>query len=287
MMSAGMPPTTTTAERQRDVHEALQHAVHAAQRHVVDADDRQPVEILEPRPQRDELQQVGHDVDVDALAAGELDDAEHLHVLVERQGDVDFVDAVAQADVGGLGHAAEQRQAAIADARRSADGRSSTNPTSLKPSSLCSRIRSATMRPEIAGADDEHALEADAGAPAAAQQIAHELARAEGEQDVEREEHGQHHARDRVLDERIRVVRLDEERADDGQQRREDAADQHGEEVVDARPAAPQPVEPLQLERQRHEQRDERQDLQVRGERRLARGAPARTRGTSALKRTQ
>ena len=49
---------------------ALQDAVEAAQRHVVQADDRHAVEVLEPRAQRDELQQVGDDVDVDPFAVG-------------------------------------------------------------------------------------------------------------------------------------------------------------------------------------------------------------------------
>ena len=54
---------------------ALDDAVEALQRDVVDVDDRDAVEILEPRAQRDDLQQVGHDLDVDALAAGDLDRA--------------------------------------------------------------------------------------------------------------------------------------------------------------------------------------------------------------------
>ena len=49
---------------------------------------------------RDELQQVGHDVDVDALAAGELDHAEHLDVLFDRQRDVDLVHLLAQRRLG-------------------------------------------------------------------------------------------------------------------------------------------------------------------------------------------
>ena len=67
---AGSPRTSERRRRERDVDRALEHAVEAAQRHVVEADDRHAVEVLEPRAQRDELQQVGHDVDVDALAVG-------------------------------------------------------------------------------------------------------------------------------------------------------------------------------------------------------------------------
>ena len=49
-------------------------------------------------------------------------------------------------------------------------------------------------------------------------------------------------------------------------------ADEHGEEVVDARAAAPQPVEPLDVEGDRHEHRDERQHVDVLLERRVALG---------------
>ena len=81
--------------RDRDVDRALQDAVEAAQRHVVQADDRNAVEVFEPRAQRDELQQVRDDVDVDPFAVRGLDEAEHLDVLFERQRDVDVVDPLA------------------------------------------------------------------------------------------------------------------------------------------------------------------------------------------------
>ena len=46
---------------------------------------------------------------------------------------------------------------------------------------------------------------------------------------------------------------------DDAEDDGEDAADEDREEVVDARSAAAQPVEALELEGERHEHRDERQ----------------------------
>ena len=58
----------------RDVDRPLEHAVEAAQRNVVQADDRNAVEVFEARAQRDELQQVRDDVDVDAFAVGRLDE---------------------------------------------------------------------------------------------------------------------------------------------------------------------------------------------------------------------
>ena len=88
----GCASTSSAAAESADVDRALEHAVEALQRHVVEVDDRDAVEVLEPGAQRDELQQVGHDLDVDALAARRLDQAEHLHVLVERQRHVEVID---------------------------------------------------------------------------------------------------------------------------------------------------------------------------------------------------
>jgi hypothetical protein len=79
--NGGQPADRQHSGRERDIDQALDDAVQAAQRHVVDVDHRQPVEILEPGTQRDELKKVRDDVHVDALAAGELDDAQHLQML--------------------------------------------------------------------------------------------------------------------------------------------------------------------------------------------------------------
>ena len=52
----------------------------------------------------------------------------------------------------------------------------------------------------------------------------------------------------------------------------EDAADEDGKEVVHARAAAPQAIEPLHVERKRHQHADKRQDVDVLAERRIALG---------------
>ena len=75
---------------------ALDDAVEALQRDVVDVDDRNAVEILEAGAQRDHLQQIGHDLDVDHLAAGALEQLEHPHVLLGRQRDVEVIDRLAR-----------------------------------------------------------------------------------------------------------------------------------------------------------------------------------------------
>src|SRR5881409_1285141 len=60
-----------------------------------------------------------------------------------------------------------------------------------------------------------------------------------------------------------REIDGDVQRRDDAEQDGENAADEHRKEIVDARPAAPQAVEPLELEAERDEDRDERQVLDV------------------------
>ena len=67
--------------------------------------------------------------------------------------------------------------------------------------------------------------------------------------------------------------------ADHAEDDRDDAADEDVEEVVDARPAAPQAIEALQVEGERHDHRDERQDVEVLRERRL----PLRCRDEAGL----
>ena len=52
---------------------------------------------------------------VDALAARRFDEAEHLHVLFERQRDVEVIDAFLADDLAAFGQRAEQRQPAVAD----------------------------------------------------------------------------------------------------------------------------------------------------------------------------
>ena len=121
--------------------------------------------------------------------------------------------------------------------------------------------------PEVAGAGDQHPLEADARAPAALERFADELARGVGEGDVQDEEEQPDKLRDLVepdvLDRFGGVVGLVVERAAEAEDHGEDGPDEDPEEVVHARAPAPQAVEALDLEGDRHEQPDERRDAQV------------------------
>ena len=66
------------------------------------------------------------------------------------------------------------------------------------------------------------------------------------------------------------VVDLVVQRPDEAENHREDAAHENREEVVHAGAAAPQPVESLNVERERHEDAEQRQYVEVLAKRRLA-----------------
>ena len=66
------------------------------------------------------------------------------------------------------------------------------------------------------------------------------------------------------------VVDLVVQRPDEAENHREDAAHENREEVVHAGAAATQPVESLNVERERHEDAEQRQYVEVLAKRRLA-----------------
>ena len=128
--------------------------------------------------------------------------------------------------------------------------------------------------PELARAGDQNALQPDAGAPAALEHLAHQLARRERQADVQHQEdrpdrlrhlEGARRARRRAGEVDLRV-----DRGHDAEHHGQDAADEHGEEVVDARAAAAQPIEALEVEAERHDRGDERQQVDVLLQRRQA-----------------
>jgi hypothetical protein len=124
---------------------------------------------------------------------------------------------------------------------------------------------------QLARSGDENLLEPDAGAPAAFQHLAHQLARGVGERHVEDQKHRPGQLRD--LERRIRRdIGLHIQRRDDTEDDCQDAAHEHREEIVHARAAAPQPVEPLEKKPERHDGGDERQHVDVLLERRYTLG---------------
>ena len=101
--------------RNRDVERSLDDGVEPLQWNIIEVDDGNAVQIFESGAKGNELQQVGDHLHVDALSARRLDEIQQLHVLLERQRDVQVVDALTPHDLGGFLEAAEQRQAAIAE----------------------------------------------------------------------------------------------------------------------------------------------------------------------------
>ena len=69
MTASGIASTSRATAEQAMSIVRLSALLQPLQRHVVDVDDRDAVEVLEPRAQRDELEEVGHHLDVHALAA--------------------------------------------------------------------------------------------------------------------------------------------------------------------------------------------------------------------------
>ena len=179
MIAHGTASRQRASAADRDVDHPLDHRVEALQRHVVDVDDGHAVEIFEPRAQREELHEVGHDLHVDHLAAGALDEVEHLHVLVERQRDVQMIDVLLPDDLRRIGERAEQRQAAIAEVI--AAGAIVDEADDLIAELAVLQDLLGDDAAQIAGAGDQDALEPDARLPAPLEQLAHELARAERE----------------------------------------------------------------------------------------------------------
>jgi hypothetical protein len=182
------------------------------------------------------------------------------------------VDALALRDLAGFGERAEQRQPAIADVI--AAGAIVDEADHLVTELAVLEHPVGDHPSQVAGAGDENALETDTGAPPTLQQLAHHLARHVGEDDrqgeKERPDDLRHFVGARRPIFRRAVIGLHVQRRPDAEHHCQDAADQHGEEVVDARAAAAQPIHPLQMKSDRRQHRDERQDVDVVLDRRIS-----------------
>ena len=191
-----------------------------------------------------------------------------------------MIDRLARRNLGGVVDRAEQREAAIAEMIA---GRAIVDEADdLVPELTAFENSVGDEASQLARSGDENPLEADAGAPAPLEDFAHDLARREGERDVQDQEDRPGGLRDF---ERAAIprggrgeVNLDVRRRHDAEDDGEDAPDEDGEEIVDARMAAAQAIQSLQLKADRNEHRDERQQIDVLLERRraLRRGNEAR-----------
>ena len=102
-------------------------------------------------------------MEVHALAVGDFDQAEHLHVLFERQRDVEVIDPLAANDLVGVVEPAEQRQASITDVVP--DGAIVDEPEQLEAQFPVIEHLVRDHAAEIARSRNQHALEADARLP--------------------------------------------------------------------------------------------------------------------------
>ena len=110
---------------------------------------------------------------VHALAVGDFDQAQHLHVLFERQRDVEVIDPLAAQDLVGIAERAEQRQAAVADVI----ARAIVDEAEQLEAELAMIEHLVRNHPaEVAGAGNQHPLEPDAGLPPPLERLANELA---------------------------------------------------------------------------------------------------------------
>jgi hypothetical protein len=184
-------------------------------------------------------------------------------------------------DLADIGQRAEQRQTAIADVIAAGAIVDEADHLVAELTVLQDAIRDHPSK--FAGAGNQDSLQADAGFPAAFQHLAHGFARRVAEDDGEDQEDDPDPVRDFVGADRLRMARgvvgADVQRRELAEDDGDDAADQDGEEIVDAGAPAAQAIDALDLEGERREQRDERQDVQIVAERRL----PLRRRNQSAL----
>ena len=139
-------------------------------------------------------------------------------------------------DVHHVGQRAEERQAAIA--QMVAAGAVVHEPDHLIPQLAVLEHALGHLAPQVAGAGDQDPLQADARTPAPLQQLADRLARGVGEHHVEGQEECPHqlrHFEGAAGPGGVgRVVGLEVQGGHHAQHDGQDAADEHGEEVVHA-----------------------------------------------------
>ena len=171
MMPNGIASVIDRRAREQHVDRPFDPALEALERDIVDVDNRQTIQVFEPRPQGDELQEIRHDLDVDALAAGDVHQIEQLGMLFEGEGDVQVVHALPLDDVGDLGQRPEERQASIADVV-------AAGPVVHESDHLISQLTVLQdavgyHAAQIAGAGDQDAFKPDPGTPATLEELPH------------------------------------------------------------------------------------------------------------------
>ena len=186
-------------------------------------------------------------------------------MLLERQRHVDVIDPFLPDDLVRFGERAEQRESAVPDVI-------ARSPVVQEADDLESELAMledlvGDHLAEVARPRDQDALQADAGFPPVFERLADDLPRTVREGNVDRDEHRPaelRHLVDALVFQFLgQPVRLEIQGAEEAQDDRQNGADEDGEEVVDARPSAAQPIQALNVECRRDDDADERQHVDV------------------------
>ncbi len=234
-----------TADRQVDG--PLDDGVDPLQRNVVNIDDGNAVEVLEPRAQREELDEVGHHLHVHHFPARVFDEVEHLDVLVERQRHVQVVDVFLPQNLRSVVEGPQQWQASITEMIAARPVVDETDHLITELAMLKDFFGNHASQIPCAGNQDP--LQADAGFPSPLENFPDQLARAERQHDVDDEEQRPDDAGDLIRADRLflgrGVIRVHIQRGHDAENDCDNGTDENQEEVVHPGPAAAQAIDAL------------------------------------------
>ena len=252
-------------ERDRQIHRPLHHAVPTLERHLREVDHRRAVDVLQRGLDGGVLEDVGHQLDLDALAGHEVEELEDLLVRLQRQREEDLIDALRRQYLFRLlrgaehGHAADHRALLAGIVIQEADH--------LEAHLAVSEDLGGDLAAQQPGAHDENALQVVPRAAHAPQHRARHHARGGDEREIHQREEAQEGAAvGEVLGaagRRRRAVPGDHHREQHGGE--EDREDD-GEHLVDAAAPPPALVEAVEVEDHRPEDEDDRHQAQIRAE---------------------
>ena len=245
------------------VQHALDHAVPAAQRDLAEADDRDPVEVFEDGLDGRVLDQVRHDLDVQALVADVLDQAQQLRMLLEGQRDVELVRAVRGRHLRRLVQRAQDGNAAALLHPGRDVVEESHQPEPQLPMGQ-DGVRH--LLTELARPRHEHAPDVVAGRPHPLEIGAQRGAAGVEGQHVE--QHEEAHDRLAVFPQRrdfglVAVVDADVEGGPQQERRGDEHTEEDGEELVDAAAPPLELVQAMEVQDGRPEEHDDRDQQHV------------------------
>jgi hypothetical protein len=143
-----------------DVHDALDGQLPALQRHIADRQQRQPAQVADRHLARHDLENVGEDADADLLAFAQADDVDQVLVAAFRQADDHLVHGVAVDEQRHIDQRAEHGRIQIRQRPLALAG---VDHADHLVAELRVRLHLLQQHlPDLAGADQQHAVVADA-----------------------------------------------------------------------------------------------------------------------------